>query len=153
MVWGGARRASLRAQSSFNLPSQSAAASSKIRLAGLWAMRALSGRQMNSAWAPKLKPDEPNTSSPTANSVTAGPMATTSPASSLPRIGCRGRRTPEIRRLRSMTAGTALAVGLAGVHITPRDRDGAHLDEDLVILGLGPRDVRDAQHLRGAVAV
>ena len=35
MVWGGARRASLRAQSAFNPPSQMAAASAKLRLAGL----------------------------------------------------------------------------------------------------------------------
>jgi hypothetical protein len=62
------------------------------------------GMQVNSACAPNRNPVEPKTWSPTANSLTAAPAASTTPASSLPRIGCFGRRMPEIERLRSATA-------------------------------------------------
>src|SRR5207245_11750949 len=41
---------------------------------------------------------------PTATSLPAAPTASTSPANSLPRIRCLGRRRPETMRLRSETA-------------------------------------------------
>ena len=72
-------------------PSQTAAASSKLSAAGLRAKAALSRAQTYSAWAPGLMP---KSSSPASNSVTAEPTASTTPASSLPRIGRLGRRRP-----------------------------------------------------------
>ncbi len=41
----------------------------------------------------------PNTWSPTLNSVTPGPTASTTPARSTPRTGCFGRRKPVIGRI------------------------------------------------------
>src|SRR5579871_780529 len=79
-------------------PSQTAAASSKPTPAGLRASAALSRMQTYSAWAPNVQALTPKTSSPAVNSVTAGPAASTTPASSLPRIRCRGRRSPVSRR-------------------------------------------------------
>src|SRR5438445_352433 len=74
------------------------------------ATRALSRTHMNSACAPNLSPVLPKIRSPTVNSVTAAPAATTSPANSLPRIGCLGRRTPDMARLRTETATPDLAL-------------------------------------------
>src|SRR5438067_10202677 len=80
-------------------PSQTGAASSKVIPAGMCAIRALSRMHMNSACAPKLSPLVPKTLSPTANSRTAAPTASTSPANSVPRTRCFGRRRPKTRRL------------------------------------------------------
>ena len=65
-------------------PSQIAAASSKLIGAGMCARAALSRAQTYSAWAPDLMP---KTSSPASNLVTAAPTPSTTPESSLPRIG------------------------------------------------------------------
>ena len=72
-------------------PSQTAAASSKVMPAGLCASAPASRTQTYSAWAPLRRP---KTWSPTWNSLTAAPTASTSPASSIPRIFCLGRRSP-----------------------------------------------------------
>ncbi len=80
-------------------PSQTAAASSKVMPAGLCATAALSRTQTNSACAPK--PLTPKTSSPTSNSLTAAPTASTSPASSMPRILRLGRRQPVKYRVKN----------------------------------------------------
>src|SRR5437899_597442 len=72
---------------------------------GLCAIWALCRMQMYSAWAPNLNPVLPKTWSPTANSLTAAPTASTTPASSQPRIRCRGPRMPDMQRLSSMMAG------------------------------------------------
>src|SRR5438874_6319741 len=81
-------------------PSQTAAASSKLMPAGLCASGALSCMQMNSACVPNLNVlVVPKTWSPTPNSWTASPTASTSPASSVPRIRCFGRRSPVKKRL------------------------------------------------------
>jgi hypothetical protein len=94
-LWISAGRRPIRAKIT---PSQTAPASSKPTPAGLWASAALWRMQTYSAWAPNVQALTPKTSSPTANSVTAGPAASTTPASSLPRIRCRGRRSPVTRR-------------------------------------------------------
>src|SRR5919197_4615573 len=83
-------------------PSQTAAASSKVIPAGLCASGALSRMQTNSAWAPD--PLTPKTWSPTSNSVTAAPTASTSPANSMPRIFRFGRRRPVKNRLMKNSA-------------------------------------------------
>src|SRR2546423_6958962 len=80
-------------------PSQTGAASSKVIPGGMCAIRPLSRRHMNSACAPKPSPLLPTTLSPTANSRTAAPTASTSPANSVPRTRCFGRRRPKTRRL------------------------------------------------------
>ncbi len=91
------RRPAFRRHASARLaPSQTAAASSKVMPAGLCASGALSCMQTNSACAPK--PLTPKTWSPTSNSVTAAPTASTSPASSMPRIFRFGRRRPVKKR-------------------------------------------------------
>src|ERR1700687_2817306 len=97
------RSAAVRHVSALSAPSVAGAASSKLMPAGMCAIRALSRMHMNSACAPNLRPLLPKTRSPTANSLTPAPAASTSPANSLPRIRCLGRRTPETRRLRSET--------------------------------------------------
>jgi poly(3-hydroxybutyrate) depolymerase len=79
-------------------PSQTAAASSKPVPTGLCASAALWPMHTYSACAPNVQALTPKTSSPTVNSVTAGPAASTTPASSVPRIRCRGRRRPVTRR-------------------------------------------------------
>src|SRR6266568_2102267 len=80
-----ARRSPFRRQASARLaPSQTAAASSKLMLAGLCAKGAVSGTQTYSACAPDTM--TPKTSSPTWNPVTVAPTASTSPASSMARI-------------------------------------------------------------------
>src|SRR5207248_9391182 len=80
-------------------PSQTGAASSKVMPGGMGAIRPLSLIEMNSACAPKLSPLLPKTLSPTANARTAAPTASTSPANSVPRTRCFGRRRPKTRRL------------------------------------------------------
>ena len=80
-------------------PSQTAAASSKETLAGLCVVGQDSGRHTYSACAPKWRRDTPKTASPKtaspgANAQTLVPTASTSPASSLPRMIARGRRRP-----------------------------------------------------------
>src|ERR1700722_9178831 len=76
-----------------------AAASSKLRPAGLGARGPRSGMHTNSARAPNRHALTPNSSSPAANSVTAAPAASTVPASSVPRILHLGRGKPLIKRL------------------------------------------------------
>src|SRR5256886_3752865 len=85
-------------------PSQTGAASSKVIPAGMCTIRALSRMHMNSACAPKLSPLVPKTLSPTANSRTAAPTASTSPANSVPRTRCLGWRRPKTRRLIKLRA-------------------------------------------------
>src|SRR5205823_5272344 len=80
-------------------PSQTGAASSKVIPAGMCAIRALTLIEMNSACAPNPIPLLPKTPSPTANSLTAAPTASTTPANSVPRTRCFGRRRPKTRRL------------------------------------------------------
>jgi hypothetical protein len=72
-------------------PSQTAAASAKLMLPGMVASDACSRTQTYSACVPKRPALTPKTRSPTANSLTAAPIASTSPASSVPRIGLFGR--------------------------------------------------------------
>jgi hypothetical protein len=62
--------------------------------AGLCASEALSRMQTNRAWVPNFHELTPKTWSPASNSVTAAPAASTSPASSLPRIFLFGRSRP-----------------------------------------------------------
>ena len=125
-------------------PSQTAAASSKLMPAGMCATGALSRMQTNSAWAPK--PLTPKTRSPTSNSVTAAPTASTSPANSMPRI----------RPLRPAKAGEEAGeerLRAAQAAVRPVDRRRVDPDEELVVLGDGPLDVFEPQHVRRAVAV
>src|SRR6202022_3002830 len=93
------RSACFRHVSALSAPSHIGAASSKLMPAGICAIRALTGIARYSACAPNLSPVVPKTRSPTANSVTAAPAASTSPANSVPRTRCLGRRRPETRRL------------------------------------------------------
>src|ERR1700737_5615268 len=93
------RSACFRHVSAFRAPSQIGAASSKLIPAGICAIRSLARIVRNSACAPNLSPVVPKTGSPTANSLTALPTASTCPANSVPRIRCLGRRMPETRRL------------------------------------------------------
>src|SRR2546423_6360832 len=85
-------------------PSQTGAASSKVIPGGMCAIRPLSRRHMNSACAPNPIPLLPKTRSPTANSRTAAPTASTSPANSVPRTRCLGWRRPKTRRLIKLRA-------------------------------------------------
>jgi len=87
--------AALRSASPWFMPSQTAAASSNVMPAGMGARKPVSRTQTYSACAPLLMP---NTRSPTAKSVTAEPTASTSPASSRPRILRFGRRSPSMKR-------------------------------------------------------
>ena len=73
-----------------------AAACSKVTFAGLGA--SLSSRA--TAYSAKEPGAIPNTSSPTANLVTAEPTASTMPATSRPGTGFFGRRRPNARRAR-----------------------------------------------------
>jgi hypothetical protein len=82
-------------------PSQTAEASSKVMAAGLCASAPRSPMQTYSACAPDRRP---KTSSPTANSVTAAPTASTSPASSLPRMFRFGRSKPVKKRVKNGSA-------------------------------------------------
>jgi hypothetical protein len=63
---------------------------------------ALSPMQTNSACAPE--PVTPKTGSPTSNPVAAAPTASTSPASSMPRIFRFGRRRPVKKRVMNSSA-------------------------------------------------
>ena len=83
------------------VPSESAAASSKLNPAGMWASAPASRTQTSSAFAPERRP---KTRSPTANSVTAPPTASTSPASSMPTIRRFGARSPVKTRLKNGSA-------------------------------------------------
>jgi hypothetical protein len=121
-------------------PSGTAAASSNVMPVGLRASGALSGRQTNSAWAPAVLALTPKTWSPTSNSVTAGPTASTSPASSVPGIFRFGRRRP-VRKAADEV------LGAAETRIRPIDRRGVDLDEDFVVLGYGPLDLFEPQNL------
>src|SRR5712691_10104122 len=143
------RSASLRHHSTLSPPSQTAAASSKLMPAGLCAIRALSRMQMNSAYAPNLNPLLPKTWSPTANSLTAAPTASTSPASSLPRIRCFARRMPEMERY----GQAATSIGFTSRAVRPGDRCGVDLDEDLVLFGYRPLDVFEPQDVRRPVPI
>src|SRR6186997_2121413 len=91
-----------RHASAMQAPSLTAAASSKLRAAGLCASAPLSRTQTYSAFA--LFPRRPNTSSPTANWLTAPPTATTSPASSMPGVRYFGRRSPVKKREKNGSA-------------------------------------------------
>ncbi len=78
-------------------PSGTAAASSELSPAGLWAITPLSRTVTSSAFAPR---ETPNTSSPTRNSVTAAPTSSTVPASSEPKDVFLGRRMPVKTRVK-----------------------------------------------------
>src|SRR2546421_1855840 len=93
------RSACFRHVRALSPPSLIGAASSKLMPAGMATIRALALIEMNSACAPNLSPLLPKTRSPTANSLTAAPTASTSPANSVPRTRCFGRRRPKTRRL------------------------------------------------------
>src|SRR5262245_38996236 len=82
-------------------PSQTAAASSKLIPAGLRVSAALSRMQTNSACAPNRHALTPKTWSPGVNSVTAGPVVSISPATSVPRIFHLGRGKPLMNRLKN----------------------------------------------------
>src|SRR5688500_4581569 len=89
-------------------PSQAAAASSNETLAGLCPTPDASRAVRYSAWAPNPSSRyarTPNTSSPTAKRVTSGPMDSTVPAYSSPRMRHFGRRQPLNAR---WNAGVAL---------------------------------------------
>src|SRR6266852_2723430 len=93
------RSACFRHVSALSAPSQIGAASSKLIPVGMCAIRSLARIERYSACVPNLSPVVPKTLSPTTNSRTAGPTLSTSPANSVPRIRCRGRRRPETSRL------------------------------------------------------
>ena len=76
------------------MPSQTAAASSNDRFAGMVVMGARSGRHRYSACAPMSLALTPNTRSPGANPVTSAPTASTTPANSVPSTGFLGRSQP-----------------------------------------------------------
>ena len=125
-------------------PSGSDAASSKLSSAGMWAIGPLSRTQVYSACAPE--PLTPKTRSPGANSVTADPTASTSPANSIPGIGRFGPAEP-----REDAAEERRRVAVAAVRAVDRRR--AHPDEDLVVLGNGTLDVLEPQDIRRPVPV
>ena len=77
-----------------------AAACSTVRLAGFGA-KLSAGAQAYSARVPVLL--LPNTASPGSSPCTLLPTASTRPATSIPRIPLRGRRSPNARRT---TVGT-----------------------------------------------
>ena len=125
-------------------PSQTAAASSKRHAGRLVRQRAA----LPDADVLRVRAElfTPKTSSPTSNSVTAAPTASTSPANSMPRI----------RSLRPEQAGEEAAdevLGAAKPGVGPVDRRRVDLDEDLVVLGHRPRDLLEPQDLRRPVPV
>jgi nitrite reductase/ring-hydroxylating ferredoxin subunit len=73
-----------------------AAACSKVIESGL-AMSSFSGKQPNSAHPPLPPSTSPNTASPISNRVTPEPTAVTTPATSVPSIGCLGLKRPYTR--------------------------------------------------------
>ena len=70
--------------------------------AGMCATGLASRMHVNSAWAPALV--TPKTRSPTSNSVTAPPVASTTPANSIPGIRCFGLTTPVKKRVTKNSA-------------------------------------------------
>src|ERR687897_1406427 len=90
-----------------------AAASSKLSLPG-FSMSWDAGATVYSANAPvrALSHNEPNTSSPGWKSVTFVPTASTTPATSVPRTGVDGFRSPNFSR---RTYGTPVTVAQSGV--------------------------------------
>ena len=79
-----------------------AAASSIWMPAGLWAS-ALAA-QHGDVLRVRSAGDMPNTASPTSNSVTAAPVATTTPATSIPMIRRLGRQRPVKKRVKNGSA-------------------------------------------------
>ena len=119
------------------------AACSNEAFAGLWA--SLSSRAAAySAKEPRLMP---NTSSPTANLVTAEPTAATVPATSTPGHPVLRPAEPEpddphqVRRARHQVPRPPVQTGRV------------HPQQHLVVGDLGSVDLRRAQHVGGAVAV
>ncbi len=111
-------------------------------MVGLWA--SLSSRA--TAYSAKEPGAIPNTSSPTANRVTAEPVSTTVPATSRPSTGFRGPRSP---------TNEPHQVGLAGHQVpgAPVEAGGGHLDEHLVVTHGRAGDVGETQDVGVAVAV
>ena len=91
------RPLSRRAWSAVTPASGIAAACSNVRPAGFAARTFFGPAHTYSASAPAFAP---NTSSPGWNAVTFSPTASTTPATSIPRIGCFGRPRPSDRRTR-----------------------------------------------------
>ena len=89
----------------------------------------------------------PNTSSPTANLVTAEPTATTVPATSSPGTGFFGLRNPKPM--------TRIRYGPARHQVpgAPVQTRRVHPHQHLVVGDLGSGDPREAQDVGGAVAV
>ena len=114
-------------------------AASQLNWGGLW-ISWLTGTAVWVAWLDRRKLN-PSTSSPTANSVTPGPTAVTTPARSLPSPD--GNVAGNI----SCIAPTADA-GLAGV-----DPGGTNLDHHLARAGRRHVDVCHIQHITPPVAV
>src|SRR5580704_16100380 len=139
-------------------PSHTAAASSKLAPAGLRASGPPCRMHTNSACAPKCHALTPKTSSPTVNWVTAAPVASTVPASSVPRILHFGRRRPLTRRLmngsparipqsvrltvvaRTLTrTSSGLGTGLA-TSSSRRTSGGPYLSQTTALISLSPPD-------------
>ena len=119
------------------------AACSNETFAGLWA--SLSSRAAAySAKEPRLIP---NTSSPTANLVTAEPTATTVPATSTPGTRFFGPRNPNPM--------TRIRYGVPVIRCqVPRSRPAACTRSSTSWSAISGRSIRaDAEHLGGAVAV
>src|SRR5918996_3789450 len=144
------RSAFLRHVSARIAPSQTAAASSKVMLAGLCASGPLSRMQTNSASAPKAyamapKPYwlTPKTRSPTSNSLTAAQL-----------LHLAGQLAAEDLPLRSEQTGGEAGeeiLGAAKSAVGPADRRGVDLDEDLVVLGYWLLDLIESQSVRRPV--
>jgi hypothetical protein len=92
-----------------------AAASSKVSPTG-FLMNLDAGTTVNSANVPGVAsvsaPDDPNTSSPGSRSATFLPTASTTPATSVPRTGVEGRRSPDFSRRRYGTLVTVIQSGV-----------------------------------------
>src|ERR687891_426511 len=92
-----------------------AAASSNASPAG-FLMSCDAGTTVNSANVPGmarvLPHEDPNTSSPGRRSVTFVPTASTTPATSVPRTGVRGRRSPDLSRTMYGTPVTVIQSGV-----------------------------------------
>ena len=108
------------------------AACSKERFAGLRA--SLSSRA--AAYSANEPRDIPNTSSPTANLVTAEPTATTVPATSMPGTGFFGRAEPEAD---DRAGGTGLPAIMCQV---PRSRPAACTRTSTSLSAISGRAVR-----------
>ena len=126
-------------------PSGSDAASSKLRPVGLVRDRAA----LLDAGVLRVRAgasDPEDLVARTANSVTAEPTASTSPANSIPGIRLLGRRSPEKARLKNGFALRDAAVGAV-------DRRRVDSNQNLVVLGDGPLDLLEPQHLGRPVPV